>query len=131
MLGMGPARWTCRSIVPIINGGLTKSGLGTMLLAAANTFSRPMTVGTVVCFAPATVKDFRICRLLPVQQRRDARYERDRRHVRRALASTAGNTTGAVTQGAAALTLSRPAEATRFCGDDHGDGHVHEDRHID
>lgn len=106
--------------VPIINGGLTKSGAGTMLLAAANTFSWPVTVNGGV-LRSGNGEGFSNLSVITVNNggTLDMNGITD---TFAALASTAGNTTGAVTQGAAALTLSATSGSNTFAGTITGTG---------
>jgi autotransporter-associated beta strand protein len=106
--------------VPISNGGLTKNGLGAMLLAGANTFSGPVTVnagvlrsGNVAGFSTSSVVTVNNGGTLDMNGFADSIA---------ALASAVGNTTGAVTQGSAALTLSGTSGSNTFAGTITGTG---------
>jgi autotransporter-associated beta strand protein len=106
--------------VPITNGGLIKSGAGTMRLSGNNTFSGPVTVnGGVLRYnhssglAASSVVTVNNTGTLDMNGITDTIA---------ALASDAGNTTGAVLQGAAGLTLSAASGEYTFRGSITGTG---------
>ncbi len=106
--------------VPITNGGLTKNGAGTMLLAAANTFSGPVTINAGV-LRSGNGEGFSNLSLVTVNN--DGTWEMNGISDQvAALASAAGNTSGVVTQGAAALSLAATSGSNTFAGTITGTG---------
>jgi autotransporter-associated beta strand protein len=101
--------------VPIINGGLTKNGTGTMRLSGANTFSGPVTVNAGV-LRSNNAAGFSSSSTVTVNG-----GTLDMNGITDTVASLAGSG-GAVTQGAAGLTLAATSGSTTFAGTITGTG---------
>jgi autotransporter-associated beta strand protein len=106
--------------VPIINGGLTKNGAGTMRLSGNNTFASDVTVNSGVLrynhssgLTTTTAVTVNNGGTLDMNNITDTIAS---------LASAAGQTTGVVSQGTAALTLVAPAGTNTFEGTITGTG---------
>jgi autotransporter-associated beta strand protein len=106
--------------VPITNGGITKSGAGTLRLSGNNTFSGPVTVnGGVLRYnhasglAAASVVTVNNTGTLDMNNIADTIA---------ALASDAGNSTGVVLQGTAGLTLAAASGDYAYGGNITGTG---------
>jgi autotransporter-associated beta strand protein len=104
----------------ITNGGLTKSGAGTMRLSGNNTFAGAVTVNSGVLrfnhssgLTTTTAVTVNNGGALDMNNITDTIAS---------LASTAGHTTGVVTQGAAGLTLVAPSGTNTFEGTITGTG---------
>ena len=107
-------------VAPIINGGLTKAGAGTMRLSGNNTFSGPVTVNAGVLrynhssgLTASTLVTVNNGGTLDMNNIADTIS---------ALASDAGNTTGVIMQGTAALTLGATSGSNTFAGTITGTG---------
>jgi autotransporter-associated beta strand protein len=100
---------------PITNGGLTKNGAGTMRLSGANTFSGPVTINAGV-LRSNNAAGFSSSSAITVNG-----GTLEMNGVTDTVASLAG-TGGAVTQGAAGLTLGATSGSTTFAGTVTGTG---------
>jgi autotransporter-associated beta strand protein len=107
-------------VVPIINGGLTKNGAGTMRLRGNNTFTGAVTVnGGVLRYnhssglTSATVVTVNNGGVLDMNNVSDTIAS---------LSSAAGNTTGIVTPGTAGLTLAATSGTSTYLGTINGTG---------
>ena len=119
-VGNGSADVDLDVATPIINGGLTKTGAGTMRLSGNNTFAGPVTVdGGVLRYnhssglTASTLVTVNNGGLLDMNNITDTIA---------ALASDAGNTTGIVTQGTAGLTVGAASGSNAFAGTITGTG---------
>jgi autotransporter-associated beta strand protein len=119
-VGDGPGSVDLLITVPITNGGLTKDGPGTMLVSGQNTFSGPVTVnggvlrsGNSEAFNSNSVITVNNGATLDMNGFGDTFA---------ALASAPGNTTGAVVQHSASLTLSAASGTNTFAGTITGTG---------
>jgi autotransporter-associated beta strand protein len=101
---------------PIINGGLTKSGAGTMRLSGSNTFTGNVTVNAGV-LRSNNAAGFTNSTVVTV----NAGGTWDMNGIADAVASLSGNG-GAVTQGSAGLTLVAASGSTTFAGAITGSG---------
>jgi len=95
--------------VPIINGGLTKNGAGTMRLTGANTIAGPVTVNAGV-LRSNNAAGFSSSSAITVNG-----GTLEMNGVTDTVASLEGSG-GAVTQGAAGLTLAATTGSTTFAG---------------
>jgi autotransporter-associated beta strand protein len=95
--------------VPIINGGLTKNGAGTMRLSGANTFTGAVTVNAGV-LRSNNAAGFSSSSAITVNG-----GTLDMNGITDTVASLAGSG-GAITQGAAGLTLAATSGSTAFAG---------------
>lgn len=119
-VGNGTADIDLDVAVPITNGGIIKSGAGTMRLGGSETFARPVTVnggtlryGNTVGLSSSTVVNVNNGGTLDMKNTSDTIA---------ALASAGGATTGTVTQGIASLTLSAVSGSNTFGGTITGTG---------
>jgi autotransporter-associated beta strand protein len=101
--------------VPIINGGLTKNGAGTMRLSGSNTFAGPVTVNAGV-LRSNNGAGFSSSSTITVNG-----GALEMNNVTDTVASLAGSG-GAVTQGGAGLTLAATSGSTTFAGTITGTG---------
>ncbi len=119
-IGNGGADVDLDVAVPITNGGLTKSGAGTMRLSGNNTFSGAVTInGGVLRYNHSS--GLQASTLVTVNNGGTLDMNGITDTIS-ALASAAGNTTGTVTQGAASMALSANSGAFDFGGTITGSG---------
>ena len=119
-IGNGGADVDLDVAVPITNGGLTKSGAGTMRLSGSNTFAGAVTVnGGVLRYNHSS--GLQSSTLVTVNNGGTLDMNGFSDTVS-ALASTAGHTTGVVTQGIAGLTLSAASGSFSYDGTITGTG---------
>ena len=119
-IGNGSADIDLDVTVPITNGGLTKSGAGTMQLSGNNTFAGPVTVNAGVLkynhssgLSPSSVVTVNNGSSLDMNSISDTVA---------GLASTAGQTTGLIKQGTANLTVSAASGSNTYDGTINGTG---------
>lgn len=103
--------------VPIINGGLTKEGAGTMRLSGANTFTGPVTVNAGV-LRSNNAAGFSSSSVITVNNGGTL----DMNGITDTVASLGGTSGGVLTQGAAGLTLSATSGSNTFAGTITGSG---------
>jgi autotransporter-associated beta strand protein len=114
-VGNGTADVDLDIVVPIANGGLTKAGVGTMRLSGSNTFAGPVTVNAGV-LRSNNGAGFSSSSTITVNG-----GALEMNNVTDTVASLAGSG-GAVTQGAAGLTLAATSGSTTFAGTITGTG---------
>jgi autotransporter-associated beta strand protein len=103
--------------MPIINGGLTKSGAGTMRLTGANTFVGAVTINAGV-LRSNNAAGFSSSSVVTV----NTGGTLDMNGVSDAIASLGGTSGGVVAQGAAGLTLAATSGSNAFAGTITGTG---------
>jgi autotransporter-associated beta strand protein len=112
-VGNGSANVDLDVAVPITNGSLTKSGAGTMRLSGSNTFSAATISGGVL----RTNHSSALTNSMAVTVNNGGTLDLNGiTETIASLASAAGNTTGAVLQGAANLTLSASSGTFTYGG---------------
>jgi len=116
-VGNGSASVDLDVAVPITNGGISKSGAGTMRLSAENSFTGTVTIkaGTLRYGHASGLPDAVVVAV-------SNGGTLDMNSISDTLASLAGNATGVITQGAAALTLNAPSGINTFSGTITGTG---------
>jgi autotransporter-associated beta strand protein len=119
-IGNGGADVDLDVAVPITNGGLTKSGAGTMRLSGVNTFAGAVTVNAGVLRYNHS-SGLQSTTLVTVNNGGTLDMNGFSDTVS-ALASTAGHTTGVVTQGIAGFTLSAASGTFSYGGTISGTG---------
>jgi autotransporter-associated beta strand protein len=117
-VGNGSADVDLSVAIPIVNGGLTKNGAGTMKLDAANTFAGNVTVngGTLRYGNSSGLSS--TSPLVTV----DNGATLDMNGLSDTIAGLASTTTGFVQQGAADLTIDTPSGTNSFAGVINGTG---------
>lgn len=108
-IGNGSSDVDLDVVSPMINGGLTKNGAGTMRLTGANTFTGPVTVNAGV-LRSNNAAGFSSSSAITVNG-----GTLEMNGVTDTVASLAGSG-GAITQGAAGLTLAATSGSTTFAG---------------
>ncbi|MCI0332281.1 MAG: autotransporter-associated beta strand repeat-containing protein [Planctomycetes bacterium] len=119
-VGNGTADVDLSVAAPITNGGLTKTGLGTMRLDAANTFAGPVTIssGTLRLGDASGLSSSSI-----VTVNNGGRLEMNGvSDTIAALSSAVGNTTGVLQQDAASLTVAADSGTNFYYGTVSGTG---------
>jgi autotransporter-associated beta strand protein len=102
---------------PIINGGLTKNGAGTMRLSGSNTFTGPVTVNAGV-LRSNNATGFSSISVITVNNGGTL----DMNGIADTVASLGGTSGGIITQGAAGLTVAATSGTNTFAGTITGTG---------
>lgn len=115
-LGNGTSSVDLDVAVPIINGGLTKNGAGTMRLSGANTFTGAVTVNAGVLVSN-NAAGFSSSSVVTVNG-----GTLDMNGITDTVASLAGTSGGIITQGSAGLTIAATSGTSTFAGTITGTG---------